>query len=182
MKKILFLILCALFFQNADPTFAKTPIARSSAKLVVSNSLPKKDRRAEILEQFLIERGSPLAPHAQTFIDEADKNKIDWKLVVAISGNESQFGLLIPPYSNNGWGYGVYGNNVRNFASWDEGIVVVSKALRKDYLDMWGATNIYEIGAIYAEDPLWANKVSYYLTLIEEYDSEPSNTSISISL
>lgn len=153
-------------------------IARSSAKL--STISAPKDNRAEVLRNFLDSHESPMAPYAHTFIQEADKNNLDWKLVAAISGNESQFGHLIPPYSNNGWGYGVYGDNVRNFASWDEGIAIVSKALRDDYYDKWGATNIYEIGAIYAEDPMWANKVSHYISQIENFESQDSSISISL--
>lgn len=162
-----------------DITIAKT--AGSSAKLIAPNS-KKSDNRAQVLRGFFEQQNSPLKNHANTFIKEADKNNLDWKLVAAISGNESQFGHLIPQYSFNGWGYGVYGTNVRYFKSWDEGIEVVSNALRKDYLDNWGATNIYEIGAIYAEDPLWANKVNHYLAQIEKFESTNTNTSISFSL
>ncbi len=182
MNKLILILFCLGFLFDTGNAYAKAGVARSSAKLTAVGKIQKKDNRAQILSKFLTAQNSPLADHAQTFIKEADKNKLDWKLVAAISGNESQFGHLIPPYSNNGWGYGVYGNNVRNFTTWDEGIAVVSKALREDYLDNWGATNIYEIGDIYAEDPLWANKVKYYIELIEKYETESSNTSISISI
>lgn len=177
LLKIFFIVL-VVFLQASKPVSANT--AGSSAQLI-SISKPA-DKRAEILHNFLEKYDSPLAPYAYTFVEEADKNKIDWKLVAAISGNESQFGHLIPPYSYNGWGYGVYGNNIRRFSSWAEGISVVSKAIRTDYIDKWGATNVYEIGSIYAEDPMWASKISHYISMIENFEEENPNTSISISL
>ena len=182
MKKFIKTILLIILLSILIPVSAvHANTAGASAKLAITRA-PKVDGRAGVLRKFLTEHNSPLADHAGTFIREADKNNLDWKLVAAISGNESQFGHLIPPYSYNGWGYGVYGNNVRRFESWDEGIAVVSNALRDDYLDNWGATNVYEIGEIYAEDPMWANKVSHYISLIENFESDSSNKYLSISL
>jgi hypothetical protein len=160
---------------------AEAKTARSSAVLVTANHY-RADNRAQILRDFLAQYNSPLAPHANSFIEEADKNGLDWKLVAAIAGNESYFGHLIPPYSNNAWGYGVYGNNVIRFETWDHGIATVSSAIRENYLNKWGATNIHEIGAIYAADPAWASKVSHFINLIEEYESKAANPVISISI
>lgn len=169
------------FGVNLQP--ANAQVARSSAKLTeeyISSTQP--DTRREVLKSFFETRNSPLSEHADTFISEADKHNLDWKLVAAIAGNESQFGHLIPPYSNNAWGYGVYGPNVIRFSSWDEGIATVSNALREDYINNWGATNIYEIGSIYAADPAWARKVIHYMTLIEEHRNQNLLYAISISI
>jgi beta-N-acetylglucosaminidase len=166
------------------PTQAHANTARVSAALVTpfENKQKVEDNRAEILEKFLESYNSPLASHAKTFVEEADKNHIDWKLVAAISGVESYFGQQIPGYSYNGWGYGVYGNNVRRFASWDDGIAVVSQALRDDYMNKWGATNVYEIGAKYAADPRWANKVQHFLSLMDQFELQEKNETLSLSL
>lgn len=161
---------------------AHAGVAGSSAALTNLNETKPKDERVKILKGFLESNNSPLAPYSKKFVEEADKNQIDWKLVASIAGNESQFGLLIPPNSYNGWGYGVYGSNVRRFESWEEGISVVSQALRTDYIDGWKANNIYEIGSIYAEDPNWANKVMAYMNKIDEFESQNYNTTLSISL
>lgn len=157
--------------------------ARSSAMLLLATSKTDQSfKRTVILRDFLKSYDSPLAPYAADFVAEADRNNIDWKLVAAISGVESYFGEQIPYASYNGWGYGVYGNNVRNFESWSDGIAVVSKALRDDYLDNWGATNVQEIGAIYAADPAWAAKVTHFINLIEGFESRSANTAIPISI
>lgn len=181
MKKIFFALILAFlaFLTRPNLTYANT--AGCSAELT-SSSLKPKDNRAEVLKAFLQERNSPMASSAKTFVREADKNNIDWKLVASIAGNESQFGEMIPPYSYNGWGYGVYGTNVRVFSSWDEGIAIVSKAIKTDYIDTWGAKNIYEIGSFYAADPMWANKVITYQEQIDEFGKNYSNNSLSISL
>jgi flagellum-specific peptidoglycan hydrolase FlgJ len=89
---------------------------------------------------------------------------------------------MIPPYSYNGWGYGVYGNNVRRFTSWDEGISVVTTALRKEYMDARGAQNIYQIGSTYAADPNWANKVIRFINEIEAYKTRTEKPTLSITL
>ncbi|HXB11524.1 MAG TPA: glucosaminidase domain-containing protein [Bacteroidia bacterium] len=149
-----------------------------------STTLPtvKQDNRAEILKAYLEQYNSPLADHADTFIKEADANNLDWKWVVAISGVESGFGEAIPPYSYNAWGYNIYGNNTRSFASWDDGITTVSTALRQVYMNQRGATNIYQIGSSYAADPAWANKVQGYADDIDQYSKRFDKPTLSISL
>ena len=173
---ILFSILA--FFMTVIPVYADT--AGSSAVLV--STQPEKDKRPEVLKAYFTKYNSPLVPYAENFVEEADKNKLDWKLVASIAGVESYFGQQIPIFSYNGWGYGVYGNNVRRFSSWEDGIQVVSRALRSEYMDGWKATNVSEIGSIYAADPMWANKVSHFMTDIENFTEERTNPLLSISL
>ncbi len=176
-----FIIVFFGFLLSAHKASAST--AGASAMLAsIDISYQETDNRAEVLRSFLEKYDSPLALYSSNFIEEADKNNIDWKLVAAIAGNESYFGQMIPPFSYNGWGYGVYGDNVRRFSSWEEGIAVVSSAIRTDYIDKWGATNVYEIGSIYAEDPMWANKVTNYMSKIEDFNNQTSNSSLPISL
>lgn len=181
---IIILLVLVSFLSSTEQAVAKT--ARSSASFastkVVQAQPQKEDNRAKILEAYLKKYNSPLATHAQTFIDEADKNDLDWKWVAAIAGVESYFGQQIPPYSYNAWGYGVYGNNVRRFASWDDGIATVSKALREDYIDSWGASNIYQVGSFYAADKAWANKVTRFITELDKFEQQHRNNALPISL
>jgi hypothetical protein len=165
--------------QKAD---AKTAV--TSAVLTTPNEILEKaeDNRVEILRDYLESRNSPLAESAKTFVYEADKNDLDWRLVAAISGLESSFGIHIPAYSYNGWGYGVYGNNVRRFSSWDEGVTTVSKALREEYMNKWNAQTIPEIGRIYAASPTWAVRVQYFIDSIDEFEKDQSRTTLALSL
>ena len=167
----------------AVPQTVEAKVAVSSAALTMPLDLQFRadDNRAQILRGYLEKRNSPLAPYAEDFIIEADKNNIDWRLVAAISGLESSFGVHIPVDSYNGWGYGVYGNNVRRFESWEDGIAVVSKALRDDYMNKWGARTVPEIGRIYAASPTWAVRVQYFLNDIDAF-AEEKPTTIALSL
>ncbi len=179
-------VIVSLTAITSEKAYATDKTSRTSALLAVPQiQTPRqmeKDNRAEILKTYLETYNSPLASHAETFIKEADNNSLDWRLVPAITGVESYFGQMIPPYSYNGWGYGVYGTNVRRFASWDEGIAVVSKALRNEYMDGRGATNVYEIGSTYAADRMWANKVQRFMDEIDAYTARFDAPSVSISL
>jgi hypothetical protein len=188
-RRNLFLLLAATFIIAAispNTTYASdktsVPSAYFAGRDAQTQTLSGVDNRAKILKTYLERYNSPLAEHADTLVKEADTYNLDWKLVAAISGVESGYGQMIPPYSYNGWGFNVYDNNVRGFASWDEGITVVSKALREEYMDARGAKNVYEIGATYAADPSWAYKVTNYMNEIDSFQAETNNTTVSISL
>lgn len=173
-------ILTLFTLTTGDATaFEKT--ARTSAKLTVEE-VEKVDRRVEILRKYLEKYNSPLAPSAATFIKEADKNGLDWKLVVSIAGVESYFGEHIPPNSYNGWGWGVYNGKVHNFPSWDAGITEISGELRSKYMDKWGASNVQEIGSHYASDPNWSNKVTHFMDELEAFAEKENPQLLTLSI
>jgi hypothetical protein len=102
----------------ASPYFTLSPIITSennydNQKLSIEDlkNLSKdgivvtSDSRSIALKEFLIDYNSPMYPYADTFISEADKYGLDWRLVVSISGVESAFGNLIPYKSNNACGW-----------------------------------------------------------------------------
>lgn len=190
MKKrnLLFLLAVFTIFTAISPKAALASREVKGISASLTQPLPyeptygAKENRVVVLKAYLEQYNSPLAEHAQTFIDEADKNNLDWKLVAAISGVESYFGQMIPPSSYNGWGFGVYGSNVRGFASWDDGIMTVSRALRSDYLGKNPETDVYQIGAKYAADPAWAVKVSNFMNSIDSFAQKNGKPSLPISL
>ena len=147
-----------------------------------SQTLALSDNRVKILREFLESYNSPLAPFARVFVETADTNNLDWKLVAAISGVESTFGQQIPQDSYNGWGWGIYGNHVTYFSSWEDGIQIISKGLRENYIDKWGATNVYEIGRMYAASGTWASHVEFYMNRISDFTLLNPQNSLSISL
>jgi hypothetical protein len=140
------------------------------------------DLRVKILTSYLKQYDSPLAPYASDFVKAADKYNLDWRLVAAISGVESTFGKAIPNNSYNAWGWGVYGDNVINFKSWDDGINTVSQGLRERYMNEWGGQDIYQIGAVYASSPAWAGHVELYLNKIQEFTLNDPQNALSISM
>lgn len=187
MKRRLILLLAVIFFIaiSTQKAFAYVKTADVSAleavPLVKTPFTLEQTSRAAILRSYLKQYHSPLADHADSFIKEADANHLDWKMVAAIAGVESYFGQMIPPDSYNAWGYNVYGNNVRRFTSWDNGIAVVSYDLRHIYMNQRGATTIYQIGATYAADPAWASKVQHFMDAIDQYSKRFTEPTLSIS-
>lgn len=159
---------------NAEET------ARKSAELITVVKPVGADKRIKLLKTYLISKNSVLAEEADTFVKEADLNKIDYRLLPAISGVESGFGFALPYNSYNGWGWGIYGNNVTYFSSWKDAIKTISKELKERYIDEWGAKDVYAIGRIYAADPNWANKVTHYLDDMEQFDQKQKAKTISI--
>ncbi len=184
-KTILIPIIAGLLLTILSPQKAQADdkIAASSAAFIQTATLSERtDNRAQILKDYLNQYNSPLSGSAQTFINEADRYNLDWKFVAAISGLESSYGKHIPPNSYNGWGWGIYGDNVKYFTSWNEAIATISKGLREQYMDKWGAQDVYSIGHIYAASPTWAERVSGIMANMEKFQLNWTDTSLSLSL
>lgn len=184
MKNILFIlfVFIFLFLLTTKISSAIEVSSASSAQFTPAFSIVDDDNRVKILRKFLQKNNSPLVDNASDFISYADKYSLDWRLVAAISGLESTFGQQIPYNSYNGWGWGIYGNNMIYFSSWKEGVETVSKGLRENYLNKWGATNIYDIGRLYAASPTWAVRVSNIMDRIAEFALINSKNTLSLSL
>jgi len=160
----LLILFSAINFMLAKSVSADVLIKESSAKLRNTHYHKNLDRRRIVLKRFLKLHNSPLADHAKEFIREADKYRLDWRLVAAISGVESTFGKNTPSNSYNAYGWA---NGAYSFGSWEESIAVVSKALREKYINK-GATNIGKIARIYAPPSnSWAWKVKFFMRKIE---------------
>mgnify|MGYP001577679963 CR=1 FL=1 len=183
MGKFLFAFLAISLFVllNAQKTSAEKNSAVPSAELQSILLAKTDDSRIKVLKAFLEKYNSPLAVSAYDFVKNSDAYNLDWRLVAAISGVESTFGKFIPYNSFNAWGWGVYGNNVIYFSSWQEGIETISKGLRENYIDK-GAENIYQIGRIYAESPTWPSRVEYFIEKMSEFEMQYSVNNLSISL
>jgi len=179
---IILITVIAVLSLSVEKAYAATKIAGSSAVLHSASNATKEDNRATVLEAYLKKQNSPLAAYAKTFVAEADKNDIDWKLVASIAGLESSFGKRIPANSFNAWGWGVYGDKVMRFASWEDAITTISAGIRTNYMDKWGADDVYEIGKIYASSPTWAQRVTYFMSQVEKFEAQYNNKSLSISI
>lgn len=147
-----------------------------SASLHTSQVLGSKiiaaDARGKLLANFLEDYGSPMAPYAGLIVDEADKNGIDFRLVVAIAMCESNLGKHIPSGSFNAWGIAVYTGQQSGavFTDWEHGIRWVSKYLKERYIDQ-GVDSLRDIGAIYAPPSVqtghsWSRCVEEFQTSI----------------
>lgn len=182
--KILFIVFVFLFIISPQSIYAaEEKYAASSAALVAFNPEQKsEDVRAKVLRGFLASYNSPLASSSGTFVKTADAYRLDWRLLAAISGVESTFAHQLPYNSYNAWGWGIYGDNMIYFTSYDEAIETISKALRENYIDKWGAQNVYQIGRFYAASPTWAQRVVYFMNQIEAFALKNPANSLSLSI
>jgi len=176
---VAFLLATIIFPQK---TFAQEKHAGESANLLAQtipeNTLDVNLRAMaikKVIKKYYPE--SPLIEYSDVFVRYADKYGLDWKLLPAISGLESYFAkfYVYGSYNAYGWGGGyIY------FGSWEDGIATVSKALRINYADKWGARTVYEIGPIYSESPTWATRVKFFMKQIDDAYSELTLKQINI--
>lgn len=167
MKTIfLFTALLLAVIISPQKTFAEKNNSSSAALTPQVKSINKiDDSRVEALQNVLNKYNSPLAPYARDYVTMADKHGVDWKLLPAISGLESSFGKHFMPNSYNVYGWG--GGHIY-FDSWEDGIDTINKTLRANYMDKWGATDVWSIGPIYAESPTWAVRVNSFMEKIND--------------
>lgn len=93
------------------------------------------DARPLLLENFFAKYRSPLLSYSQYIVEIADKYGLDYALIPAMAMQESQACLRIPEGSNNCWGYGIYGDKVLKFESYEQGIETVAKTLKEKYVE-----------------------------------------------
>ena len=119
--------------EYAISTLANSDVTK---KYTDNGDIKIEDPRVIAMQKFLFDYNSPMYPYAKTFITEADKYGLDWRLVASISGVESAFGNIIPKGTHNAWGWRGKNKNAdgwSQFATWDEGIAEVTRGLAEGY-------------------------------------------------
>ena len=135
-------------------------LGKNQTQATVVTIKANKDDRERRLRNYLSSKGSPLAPYSKDFINTADKYGLDWRLMPAIAGVESTYGLFVPSGSYNPYGWN---NGNFNFNSWAASTDYVAGQIK----NRWGYLgNItpWKIGPSYAASPTWASKVTYYMS------------------
>lgn len=170
-KLLIILIIIALLIVSPVKGIDSNPSTQFTPPVIEAKEL---DPKAKILASYLSQYGSPLTYHAQDFIDAADEYGVDWKLVPSIAGVESTFGKH--SYGYNAWGWGIYGDQTLDFASWRTGIFTVTGGLKENYINK-GLTNPYLMNRVYAASRTWGAHVTYFMEDLEDfeqnYDSQP---------
>ncbi|MCK9368449.1 hypothetical protein M0R04_00515 [Candidatus Dojkabacteria bacterium] len=131
------------------------------------------------MEKFLIDYNSPMYPYAKNFVLQAQKYRLDWRLVASISGVESGFGTVVPGKVNNAWGWkGGPNGTYSEFSTWGDGITTVTQGLANGY----GITlTPFDIEVSYCPpchaNPThsWANGVVKYMNELSYYLSNLDN-------
>jgi hypothetical protein len=140
----------------------------ANTSMVLGSRVVAADARGKLLSEFLTQYDSPLAQFSDLIVDEADKNGIDFRLIVAIAMCESNLGKRIPKNSFNPFGAGVYTGQQTgiNFDNWDKAIIWESRYIKERYADR-GFKTLKEIGAVYAPPSVltghsWSNCVETF--------------------
>lgn len=138
-----------------------------SSSIQVQDGLTTADARPKIIENFFQGYKSPLTNYAKIIVEVSDKRGLDWRLLAAISMQESNGGVKVIKDSHNPFGYGIYKGLTLKFSSWEEAIERVGRALREDYLDK-GLKTPTQIMAKYTPPSLekggaWAKGVSGFM-------------------
>lgn len=138
-----------------------------SQTIVTTDNIVTADARAKIIANFFTGHKAPLSDFADDFVKVADQYQLDYRLLPAIAMQESNGGKKVIRDSKNPFGYGIYGNLVVRFNSWEEAIERVGEALREDYLNK----GLYTPGQIMtkytppsaAKDGKWATAVYTFM-------------------
>jgi hypothetical protein len=163
-----------------SPTIVKQPISleayyvneaassdvQKSASLLISTEIKaQKDDRAKRLSKFLSSRGSPMSGDSKALVKIADKYGLDWRLLPAIAGVESTYGLFVPAGSYNPYGWN---NGAFYFQDWASGSDYVANQINTRWSSM-GTITPWAIGPSYAANPNWASRVSANMSSIDSY-------------
>lgn len=135
----------------------------------VSDQIGVEDARPELIRQYLAFYDSPITPYADFIVKTADKYQLDYRLITAIAQQESNLCKIIPPGSYNCWGWGIHSQGSLGFDSFQEGIEIVSRGLRTQYLDK-GLGTVTEIMSKYnpiSPEGAWAHGVSEFMDQME---------------
>ena len=127
------------------------------------------DARAANLRAFFRKWNSLLFDYSDYIVQTSDKYGLDYKIIPAISIQESTGCKFIPPDSRNCWGWGIYGSKITRFNSYEEAIDTVAKGLKSEYADK-GLKTPQEIMRKYnpsSPDGSWAKGVSTAIGYIE---------------
>ncbi len=149
-------------------TFLDSELTKNS---VSKTDIKTEDARVIVMQKFLFEYNSPMYPYSKTFITEADKYNLDWRLVASISGVESAFGNIVPRGTHNAWGWRGINKNPEGwsqFETWNAGIAEVTRGLAQGY----GITlTPYQIEQYYCP-PCWANPAHAWANGVSRFMAE----------
>jgi len=134
------------------------------------------DVRALAMKRFLLDKKSPLSPYAELIVAEADKYKMDWRILVSIAGVESNFCNITPFLTYNCWGWKMYSRDTwAKFKDLEEGIKHVTKRLALGYGGEGGSIDPFAIESVYCDTcgatrkHYWAKGVSGFMHQLDLY-------------
>jgi hypothetical protein len=139
---------------------------------IISRKLDKVDKSL-VLARFFKKFKSPLIQNVDKFVEVAEKYDMDYRLLPAISCQESTCGKFLIPGSFNPFGWGIYGAHHIDFNSYDEAIETVGAGLFKSYISR-GYDTVEEIAPIYTPPSWrhWMGSVNFFMKEMDKIQTE----------
>lgn len=135
----------------------------------IQTSIKTADARPEIIRQYLNKYQSPLEPYADLVVDLSDQYNFDYRWLVAIAQQESNLCKKIPENSHNCWGWGIYGDKVTRFDSYEDALRRIAPQFTKIFLKGYHSKDPNEVMKTYTppSDGSWAEGVSTFFGHLE---------------
>jgi len=151
------------------PEYTTVFSALPSQKTDIITSVKTADARAEILRQYLVRYESPLEPLADLIVQVADENDFDYRWMVAIAQQESNLCKRIPEDSYNCWGWGIYGDKVTRFDSFEEAIRRIAPQFKEIFLQDNHSKDPFKVMRTYTppSDGSWAAGINQFFTELQ---------------
>ena len=130
----------------------------------IITSVKTADARTEILRQYLAHYNSPLEEHAGLIVMMADQYDFDYRWLVAIAMQESTLCKFIPVDSYNCWGWGIYGDKITRFDSYEDAIRRIAPQFKQIFLKGDHNKDPFKVMETYTppSDGSWANGVNQF--------------------
>lgn len=147
-------------------TLISTEQEKSTSEILAE--FKTEDIRVANLKFFFRKYESVLYDKSEFIVKMADQYKLDYRLIPAIAMQESGLCKHIYENSYNCWGWGIYGDKVTRFSSYEEAIETISRGLKLYYVDK-GLTTPEAIMRKYTPPSTgsWAFGVNFFLKMIE---------------
>jgi len=130
----------------------------------IKTSIKTADARSEIIRQYLNKFQSPLEPYADLIVQLSDQYNFDYRWLVAIAQQESNLCDHIPANSYNCWGWGIYGDKVTRFDSYEDALRRIAPQFTKIFLKGDHSKDPAEVMKTYTppSSGSWANGISTF--------------------
>lgn len=115
-----------------------TSAAEQEKQAKITAFMEVQDARAQIVTNFLARYNAPLKPHEEygkLFVEIADEQGMDFRLLPAIAMQESNLCKVTPPGSFNCLGLGVHSRGTWEFESYEENFRAAANVLKNNYID-----------------------------------------------
>jgi hypothetical protein len=140
----------------------------------ISTIMETADARPLIVARFLERHDSPLVPHeyfGQVFVDLADQNGFDFRLLPAIAMQESNLCKRIPEGTFNCLGFGIHERGTLAFSSYEANFTRAARELKANYINI-GLTTPEKIMRKYTpgSNGSWADSVNQWMSEMKYND------------